>query len=76
MLKKYNELNIFKVRCKIPADEGEITNRSSESGYDLLSDYDEELKPLFKSKEETDIKTIEDCLKSKYSYIDYIEPIN
>ena len=76
MIMKHNELNIFKVRCKIPTDEGEIANRSSESGYDLLSDYDEELKPLFKSKEETDIKTIEDCLKSKYSYIDYIEPIN
>lgn len=75
MIIKYNELNKYKVRCKIPADEGEIINRSSESGYDILSDYDEELKPLFESKEEIDIKTIEDCLESKYSYIDYIEPI-
>ena len=76
MIMKYNELNRFKVRYKIPADEGEIKNRSSESGYDLLPDYNEELKPLFESKEEIDIKIIENYLKSKYSYIDYIEPIN
>lgn len=41
---RYNELNKYKVRCKIPADEGNIINRSSETGYDLLSDYEEELK--------------------------------
>lgn len=73
---KYNELNNYKVRCRFLADEGDIIDRSSESGYDLLSDYNEEIKTLFESHEEVDIKTIEDYLKSEFSNIISIEPLD
>lgn len=73
---KYNELNKYKVRCKIAADVENSENHSSESGYDVLSDYDEVLRPLFESKEEISIKTIEDYLIQKFSYIASVEPID
>lgn len=72
---RYNELNKYKVRCKIPADEGDIINRSSETGYDLLSDYEEELKSFFESDKDVDIETVKNHLKTKYSYIESVEPI-
>lgn len=72
---KYNELKRYKVICKIAADEYEVKNHQSGAGDDLLSDYKEELKELFESREEVNIKIIEDYLKSKHSYISSIAPI-
>lgn len=71
---KYNELKHYKVICNIEADVEDINGRPSDVKYELLSDYEEELKSLFESGEDRDIKTIEDYLKSKGNNIS-IEPI-
>ena len=74
---KYNELKNYKVICNIAADDEKINNRPSGAGDDLLSDYVEDLKELFGPKRDKEIKIEEivDCLKSKYEYISYVEPI-
>ncbi len=74
---KYNELKCYKVICNIAADEYELKNRPSGAGDELLLEYEEDLNELFGPKRDKEIKIEEivDCLKSKYEYISYVEPI-
>ena len=71
---KINELKLYKVICNIEADVEDINGRPSDAKYELLSDYEEDLKSLFESGKDIDIKMIEEYLKNK-GYNIYIEPI-
>lgn len=76
---KYNELNKYIVKCKRMANvNDDETSYPSGDEERNLADYENELKPLFESKEEVDIKIIVDFLKEKESFknIISIEPIN
>lgn len=71
---KFNELKLYKVICNIEADVEDINGRPSDAKYELLSDYEEDLKSLFESGEDRDIKVIEAYLIDK-GYNISIEPI-
>lgn len=73
---KYNELDKYIVLCKWMAnandDEIKIPSGDVEQN---LADYGEDLKSLFESSEDVDIKVIETYLKSNFCNIISVEPI-
>lgn len=79
-----SELNKYIVKCKVMADtisddnnaNDDEMNHPSDYGDCPLTDYKEELKALFESREDVDIEEIEMYLKSEFSNIKSVEPIN
>lgn len=75
---KYNELNKYIVKCKWEANVygvgDEISCPSGDKEHNL-ADFKEELKVLFESCEDVDIKEISAHLKSVFRDFKSIEPI-
>lgn len=78
-----SELNKYIVKCEVMADtitddenvNHDEMNHPSDYGDCPLTDYIEELKALFESREDVDIEEIEKYLKSEFSNIKSVEPI-
>lgn len=80
---RFSELNKYIVKCKVMADtisdddnanDDEMKHPSNYGDYPL-TDYEEELKPLFESREDVDLKEIVAHLKSEFCNIKCVEPI-